>query len=81
MGSIYYDSTITLAASDAPDSSMGLFIPKRVDLENPGLGIVPLSKSFGDAKGQAYATTPSWGFFGPPMTDIDEGILQSRGWV
>lgn len=81
MGSIFYDSAITLAATDAHDSSMGLFLPKKIDQENPRFGLVLLPGSFGSGKGQAYATTPSWGVYGPPMTEVNVGILQSRGWV
>jgi hypothetical protein len=81
MGSIFYNSTITLAATDAPDSSRGLFIPAIHNNEYPWLGITALPPSFGDYRGQVYVKSPSWGTYGPPLTNVNVGILQSRGWV
>jgi hypothetical protein len=54
MGAIYHDSTLTLAASGALDSSDGLFIP------NESRDYVALPRGFGNSKGQAYACPSSW---------------------
>ncbi|KAF1847863.1 HET-domain-containing protein [Cucurbitaria berberidis CBS 394.84] len=80
MGSIYYDSTLTIAATDSPDSSRGLFIPRR-PYEYCYYDIVRLPSSFGDHKGQAYLTASTWGVYGPPASNVENGILQTRGWV
>jgi len=58
MGSIYHDSTVTLAASVSNDSSTGIFVPSRSseDFRND---VVALPPSFGDYKGQAFITAPT----------------------
>ncbi|KAJ4377204.1 hypothetical protein N0V83_000027 [Neocucurbitaria cava] len=80
MDSIYYNSTLTLAATNSPDSSGGLFIPRRPH-DYPYGDIVTLPTSFGGHNGQAYVTTSTWGVYGPPASDLANGILRSRGWI
>ncbi|KAH6615180.1 heterokaryon incompatibility protein-domain-containing protein [Boeremia exigua] len=58
MHSIYHDSTITLAALDATNSSEGLFLPKR-----PFIDVFPLAYPFGGDIGQAYVGVPTWNKF------------------
>jgi hypothetical protein len=72
MGSIFQDSTLTLAATVSRDSSQGLFIPPRHD-------VFPLPPSFGDYKGQAYLidSTPKKN----SLLQVENSILQTRGWV
>ncbi|CAO2647093.1 Nn.00g080150.m01.CDS01 [Neocucurbitaria sp. VM-36] len=86
MGSIFYDSTLTLAATDSPDSSKGLFIPRPPYdyYEHCNFlvsDIIALPRSFGDHRGQAYIIASTWGVFGPPASQVELGILQTRGWV
>lgn len=81
MGDLFYNSSITLAASDALNSSKGLFIPETYNTEYPWLGVIALPPSFGNNKGQAYVTAPSWGTSGSPLVSVHTGILQTRGWV
>jgi hypothetical protein len=81
MGSIFYNSTLTLAASDASNSSKGLFIPAAPDMQNPELGTIALLPSFGDNRGRVYASGPTWYRDGAPFYDIKRSVLQSRGWV
>ena len=84
MGSIYHDSTVTLAASVGNDSSAGIFIPFRPS-ENFRIDVVALPPSFGDYKGQAFITVP-------PFVDdrrqihrstdqVGSNVLDSRAWV
>jgi len=81
MGSIFFHSTVTLAATDAWNSSMGLFMPATPNTEYPWLGIIALDPSFGDRRGQVYVASPDRGVTGAPSVNIDIGVLQSRGWV
>jgi hypothetical protein len=82
MGAIYYDSTLTLAASGAFDSSDGLFIP------NESRDYVALPRSFGNSKGQAYACPSSWTHLFHsfnihrchPDTTV-RNALSTRGWA
>jgi hypothetical protein len=78
MGSIFYESTITIAATDAPNSSRGLFIPATSYNEHPWLGIIALAPRFGNDHGKVYVSAPSWHVF---SLSVSTGILQSRGWV
>jgi hypothetical protein len=80
MGSIYYNSTLTLAATVSSDSSMGLFVPKHNSWYDH-LDFVTLPSSFGHEKGQVYLSSSAWGTWGPPFTTVGTGILQTRGWV
>ena len=80
MGSIYYESTLTLAATVSRDSATGLFVQKRrSDYECHDF--ITLPSSFGSNMGQVYLTASSWGRAGPPATTVEVGILQTRGWV
>jgi len=84
MGSIYHDSTVTLAASVANDSSTGIFVPFR-PTENFRNDVVALPPSFGDYKGQAFITAPT------SVNDcmqvrssadkLGSNVLDSRAWV
>ncbi|KAF2826599.1 HET-domain-containing protein [Ophiobolus disseminans] len=81
MGSIFYNSTLTLAATDAPDSSAGLFIPATPNINYPWLGTTAVPRSFANDCGQVYVTWPSWSVTRSSVPHLDAGILQSRGWV
>lgn len=83
MGSIFYDSSVTLAAADGSDSSKGLFIPSRPNVEYPWFGLIALPRSFGGGQGQVYVTAPSSGMHKTkdPGYRASISILQSRGWV
>lgn len=97
MHSIYYDSSITLAALDAKTSSEGLFLPKT-----PFVDIYPLTRSFGHGRGQAYIGPPTWNQFtqcaGPVLDEhqhdrqfiyqvlgdtdyVKSGLLETRAWA
>lgn len=80
MGTIYQNSTLTLSANDASNSSKGLFIPCRPHDKDAGEGFITLPLSFGDHKGQVYLTSSSWGLRGS-VSNVENGILQQRGWV
>ena len=82
MGSIYHDSTLTLAASVSNDSSTGLFVPFSPS-ENFRKDVVVLPPSFGDRKGRAFLTA---------LAFVDEriclavdkaksNVLDTRAWV
>jgi hypothetical protein len=73
MGSIYYNSTITLAATASSDSSTGMFLPKR-HYEDTSSDFVTLPSSFGGNKGQVYLTALSPGFSGDPARIVQGGI-------
>lgn len=82
MGSIYYNSTLTLAAEDALNSSGGLFIP------SDPLDIVYLPRKFGNDQGQAYLCPSSCyrGFHSPIIRKhhpdaAPRETLHSRGWA
>jgi hypothetical protein len=79
-GSIYYESTLTLAAMVSRDSATGLFVPKRRS-DYGFRDVITLPSSFGIHRGQAYLTASSWGRARPPATTVEVGILQTRGWV
>lgn len=80
MGDIYLNSTLTIAAADSYNSSMGLFIPQR-PYDYCYSDIITLPQSFSCGKGTAYITAASWGVYGPPGTDVEVSVLQSRAWV
>jgi hypothetical protein len=74
MGSIFHDSTVTLAATDSPDSSGGLFMPDN--------GVVPLATQFAAGRGRVYVKLVHSPWHIPsPCTRVERGVLQSRGWV
>lgn len=52
MGTIFSESALTLAATDATDSSLGLFIPARPNMDKPWRDItaLPLSLEISKAK-------------------------------
>jgi hypothetical protein len=81
MGSIYYNSTVTLAAADSPDSSGGLHIPATSNAEYPWLGVTALPSSFSNNQGHVYISGPLGSVYGSPDIRVYNGILQSRGWV
>jgi hypothetical protein len=80
MGSIFYNSTLTIAATDASDSSDGLFIP-TLSKDYPSFNIIALPPSFAENQGQVYARTPTWSDSTSPISYVASGVLQSRGWV
>ena len=82
MGSIYYDSTLTLAASVSNDSSTGLFVPFRPS-GNFRNDVVPLPPSFGNHKGQAFLTAFTFvdGRMRQPTDKARFNILNTRAWV
>ena len=82
MGSIYYDSTLTLAASISNDSSTGLFVPFRPS-GNFRNDVVTLHPSFGNHKGQAFLTAFTFvdGRTRQPGDKARSNILNTRAWV
>jgi len=82
MGSIYHDSTLTLAASVSNDSSTGLFVPFSPS-ENFTKDVVVLPPSFGDRKGRAFLTAPTFvnGEIRLAVDKTKSNVLDTRAWV
>ena len=84
MGSIYHDSTLTLAASVSNNSSTGIFVPFRPseDFKND---VVALPPSFGDYKGQAFITAPTFVDYCMQIRrsadKLGFNVLESRAWT
>ena len=82
MGSIYHDSTLTLAAAVSNDSSTGLFVPMRPS-ESCEDDLVLLPPSFGDHRGQAFFDVTDRKGLGDslPVDRATDHVLDTRGWV
>ncbi|KAH6881575.1 heterokaryon incompatibility protein-domain-containing protein [Alternaria rosae] len=82
MGSIYHDSTLTLAASVSNDSSTGIFVPLYPS-ENFRNDVVILPPSFGNCKGQAFLTALTFvqGCVRLALDKASFNILNTRAWV
>lgn len=82
MGSIYHDSTLTLAASVSNDSSTGIFVPLYPS-ENSRNDVVILPPSFGNSKGQAFLTALTFvnGGVRLALDKANFNTLNTRAWV
>jgi hypothetical protein len=83
MGTIYFNSTLTISATAASNSTEGLFNPRKHCGQIPAEWdiLVTLPLAFSDHQGQVYLT-PSW--FHPGYMKnwyLEVSVLQSRGWV
>jgi len=83
MGTIYFESTLTLSATAASNSTEGLFNPEKHSdqVPDPWELIIQLPLSFSDSQSRVYVTAPPFNVYYHPRYFVEGSVLQTRGWV